>query len=176
MIGLQRGRVKLVPHRKAWRSLFKQEKARIETALKSLHVHVAHIGSTAIPGIAAKPVIDILVGVHSMKDAEKCLRPLKKIGFQNIKDRGDPRRRLFFIKGGSSLSTHHLHIVKYGGKIWRGHTAFPHYLRTHKTLAKKYEALKKEAAKKFGKDRESYTTSKGKFVQTIIKRALKKKG
>lgn len=173
MLGLKKGHIKLVPHKKAWAGLFSKEKKQIEKKLEGISLGVEHIGSTSIPGIEAKPVIDILVGVLRVKDSKKCIVPLKKIGYKNLKDRGNPRTRLFFRKGDSIHSTHHLHVVKFGGKIWKKHTAFPRYLRTHRSWAKKYEALKKQSALKFKQNKENYTTSKGRFIEKVIKIATK---
>ena len=174
MLGLKPGTIKLVRHDKRWRAYFNSEKKLIASALGQAIVSVEHIGSTSIPGIAAKPIIDILIGVKSMNDAQRLIRLLRKAGYRNVRDRGDVRKRIFFVKGSALKSTHHLHVVKHEGNIWRAHTSFPRYLREQKTWVKKYEALKKRLANDFKKDRDSYTTGKGMFIRMIIGKLRKK--
>ena len=171
MIGLKRGTVKLVPHNPKWEKLFEKEKKVLEKKLGNLVIDIEHVGSTSVPGISAKPVIDILVGIKSMTDAKKCIKQLESLGYEYMPDRGEKGRRIFFAKGSHKRRTHHIHLVKFGGKVWESHILFAEYLRRHKKRAKQYDALKKSLLKKFEKDRESYTKSKAKFIRETIKKS-----
>ena len=171
MIGSPRNTVQLVPHHGSWARVFAKEKKRIKKALGDSVVDIQHIGSTSIPQIHAKPIIDIIIGVHTIEKAGLLTKPLKHLGYEYMRDRGNPRVRLFFAKGPHTRHTHHLHIVKYNGKVWRAHTSFARYLRTHKHWAKKYEVLKKKLAQKFEHDRDSYTSGKAPFIQQVMRKA-----
>lgn len=137
---------------------------------------IEHVGSTAIPGIHAKPIVDILVGVKSIQEAKRCIEPLKSLGYEHKKERGEKEKRLLFVKESRDKTTHLLHLVKYRGEIWQNQLLFVQYLRAHKPWARKYDREKKVLAKKFRNDRDSYTKSKSNLICKIIKLAQKKYG
>src|SRR5918997_6226716 len=139
MLGLQKGTVRLVPHAEVWHQLFAQEEARLRAALGGLVAAVEHVGSTAICGISAKPVIDIAAAVREIADAARCVAPLEGLGYEYRGEHGIPGRH-YFTKG--EPRTHHLHVVELGGELWRGHLLFRDQLRRHPHLAKEYEDLK----------------------------------
>jgi GrpB-like predicted nucleotidyltransferase (UPF0157 family) len=171
MLGLDRKIVELVPHQEEWKTLFEREEALIREACGDFALAIEHIGSTAIPNLAAKPIIDIMVGVRDLSEAEKFLRqPLEKIGYEYRGETGIAGR-LYFRKGTATASTHHLSLVEKGGEIWRRHILFRDYLRANAEAARSYNELKKNLAIKFKDRREDYTNGKTEFVEEILLKA-----
>lgn len=163
-----------MPHNKAWFSIFEKEKKILKKKLGNLAIDIQHIGSTSIPGMPAKPIIDIAVGVRSLKDVKKFPKFLKSFGYKLIKE-GGTSYRIFFSKGAEIKRTHHLHVMKYNGRVWIRNILIRDYLRDHKAGAKEYTNLKKSLAKRFAKDRPSYTANKFNFLNKIFKLAGKEK-
>jgi GrpB-like predicted nucleotidyltransferase (UPF0157 family) len=168
MIGLKRGIVKLVNHDKKWSSLFEKEKKRLLQGLKESEIKIEHVGSTAIAGIKAKPVIDIAYGVASMKDYKKHMRALEKAGYVWRPGLGRVDQHLVFAKGNDKTRTHYLHLMKKGGKAWNYHVFFRDYMRTHKQAAKKYEQIKMKSMSNFSKNRKLYQKQKNSFIERLI--------
>jgi GrpB-like predicted nucleotidyltransferase (UPF0157 family) len=163
-IGLKRGVVKLVPHNNSWKKLFEKERKNLKNILGKDAVEIEHIGSTAIPRISAKPVIDVLVGLSSMKNTNKYVKILEKFGYFYRPKFGHKRQHLTFAKGNESSRTHYIHLVKHRGVIWKRDLGFRNYLQTHPSRAKQYDELKKKLEKKFPNDRRNYTKSKSEFI------------
>jgi GrpB-like predicted nucleotidyltransferase (UPF0157 family) len=168
MLGLKRGTVELAPHAEEWHRLFAQEEARLRDAVGEHVAAIEHVGSTAICGISAKPIIDIAVGVREIADAEKCVRPLEGMGYEYRGENGIPGR-YYFIKG--EPRTHHLHMVELGSEFWKSHLLFRDYLRRRPEVAKGYEAVKIELARKYPDDRGAYTDGKGVFIRSVLEAA-----
>ncbi len=164
--------VDLVPYDEAWPSLFDEERLRIESALGSLAEAIEHVGSTAIPGVAAKPILDIMVGMRSLRDAECCIEPLEQLGYEYRGEAGVPGR-LFFRMG--NPKTHHLHITEIGSEFWERHLLFRDYLRTHPETAIEYARLKHRLADRFRSDRAAYTDAKTGFISEVVRRAMEEK-
>lgn len=139
-----------------------------------LNCEIHHIGSTAVPGLSAKPVIDLLVGVESIKDADQTIGPLEKNGYSFWRD--NPNKwHYFFVKGlpliGGTGRTHHIHLVDRGHDFFRKKLLFRDHLRSNPDDARFYEALKNELSKKFPDDRDAYTNGKTDFVNGILLKA-----
>ena len=166
------GAVAIVDYDPRWTRQFEEEKARILAATVPSVVAVEHIGSTAVPGLAAKPIIDILAGIRHLEDARACIAPLATIGYEYVPEYETelPERR-YFRKGPREARTHHVHLVEVEGAFWRRHLAFRDYLRAHPEEAKRYAALKRALAAKFGEDREAYTDGKTAYVRGIEAKA-----
>jgi len=157
--------VELVPHNPAWADEFAAEAARVRAALGDLAVDVHHIGSTSVPGLDAKPIVDIMVTVRRLDDARDCIAPLAELGYIFV-DHPQNTDRRFFKKG--TPRTHHLHIVEAGGEAeWR-HIAFRDALRTDVAVREAYAALKKELAEKYPHNRPKYTASKTDFIAATL--------
>jgi GrpB-like predicted nucleotidyltransferase (UPF0157 family) len=163
-------RVEIVPYDPRWPDLFAAEAAFVRAALGEQVIAIEHFGSTAIPGMAAKPIIDILVAVRSlaaMGHAEAALAPLGYVFWHD-----NPKRdRMFFVKGMppyGTRRTHHIHITEAGGELWR-RRGLRDYLISHPDEARRYEALKRELMARFPDDREAYTEAKTDFVDAIMK-------
>lgn len=167
-IGLKRGTVKVVPYQKKWAVEFEKERARILAVCGDKVMAVEHIGSTSVPGLAAKPIIDIAIGVKRLKDAPKLLKPLKEIGYAFSRD--FPRQRLFVAKGPEENRTHYLHLMRYQGAKWQSDQLFRNHLRTHPNTVEQYTKLKQKLAKNYPNDRQKYTEGKDKFIKGVIER------
>jgi GrpB-like predicted nucleotidyltransferase (UPF0157 family) len=164
--------VVLIPYDEAWPSLFVEERVRIERSLGSWAKGIEHVGSTAVPGLAAKPILDIMVGVRSLRDAERCIRPLEQLCYDYRGEAGVPGR-LFFRKG--NPKTHHLHLTEIGSEFWERHLVFRDYLRAHHETARKYAQLKHHLADRFRRDRAAYTEAKTDFISEVVRRATEDK-
>lgn len=156
-----------------WQTLFAAEAARIKAALdKDLIVAIEHIGSTAVLGLAAKPIIDLMIGVRSLVDAQSAISPLEALGYLYWRENPDPTR-IFFVKGmppSGTQRTHHVHIVEVNGEFWQ-RLLFRDYLRIHEDEAQRYEALKRELAARFPNDRQRYTDGKSEYIQAVMQLA-----
>ena len=158
--------VKLCAYQPEWARIFQIEHDRLLEALGKKAINVQHIGSTAIPEMEAKPVIDILVGVESIHQAEKHVEPLSGLGYQYLGENGIPGRH-YFIKKQDDRETHHLHMVEIGGDHWARHLFFRDYLREHPAAAHAYIILKRRLADLYQHDQSSYSIEKTEFIQEI---------
>ncbi len=155
----------------SWPEIYAGEAQAIRQALGDILVGVEHVGSTAIPGLAAKPVIDILVGVTVLAEAEAKIPALEALGYECRGENGIPGR-LFFRKGLVEFRrTHHLRLVEAGHEQWKSLLAFRDYLRSHPGDAQRYEALKRALAEQFRDNRAAYSKGKTQFVQAILEKA-----
>lgn len=164
--------VVLVPYDAAWPQIFAEVRERLLDVFDGVDVAVEHVGSTAVPGLAAKPVIDVLLGAPSLQDVEERIPALAADGWSYVPayESELPERR-YFRRPAEGTRTHHLHAVVRGGPFWRDHLAFRDFLRTHPADARAYEALKRGLAASCGTDREAYTEGKTGFVRGILFRA-----
>jgi GrpB-like predicted nucleotidyltransferase (UPF0157 family) len=164
--------VVLVPHDPAWPSRFAEERDRLVALFAGVDVGIEHVGSTAVPGLAAKPVIDVLLGAPSLRDVEDRIPALAADGWSYVPEHEDalPDRR-YFVKSAGGARSHHLHAVVNGSAFWRDHLAFRDFLRTHPADVRAYEALKRDLAAAHRDDRAAYTDGKTAFVRGILFRA-----
>ena len=167
-IGLQNEKVKLSEYSPAWEKLYKKEEKLLIPIVEKYGLGIEHIGSTAIPGSKAKPIIDMVIGVKSLKDGEKLIKPLKKLGYKCRHD-ASIEKRYFFTKGNKTQTSYHLHIVRFNSSLWKNQLLFRDYLRKHKDVVKKYNELKEELAEKYKDDRKKYVAGKDKFIKSVIK-------
>ena len=152
-----------------WAEQFFVERARLQEAFGGLAISIEHIGSTSIPDLAAKPILDILVGMEdlSLLTQDRVVR-LEKVGYAVLGECGIPGR-IFCRKG--TPRTHHLHIVQEGTEVWNKHLLFRDYMRAHREDAKEYETLKRSLAERFKDDRTMYTEGKHEFITKIMQKA-----
>lgn len=176
MIGLKRNRVKLSPYNPAWIVLFETEKSRLLQSLGNRVIDIQHIGSTSIPGIVAKPIIDISIGIKSMKNSRDFIPLLETLGYEYRPNFGGPNIQLLFVKGEEESRTHYLHLMKYNGEIWKDDLMFRDFLRENPKRAKEYAQLKQTLAKQFAEDRTKYTASKANFISETLKMASEEFG
>jgi len=159
-----------------WPRGFKEEKARILAAIGSWAERVEHVGSTAVPGLAAKPIIDVLVGLRDLEDAKECIPRLVSIGYEYVPEYETVRpERRYFRKGPAEARTHHLHMVETASAFFRNHILFRDYLRAHPAEAGRYEALKRALAEEHEFNRDAYTEGKTEFVESVLRKATKRR-
>jgi GrpB-like predicted nucleotidyltransferase (UPF0157 family) len=153
----------------AWPARFRIESQLIQIALADLAPAIEHIGSTAVPGLAAKPVIDMLVGVHSLNEFERHCDRLSIYGYEYIPEyeRVLPDRR-FFKRVVHGVRTHHVHVVELNGLYWKRYLRFRDSLRADTWLAARYAELKRRLAARFRFDRDAYTNGKTGFVEAVL--------
>ena len=164
VLGLEHGTVRLVPHTPRWAELYREEEARLRAALDGLLIDVQHFGSTSIPGIHAKPILDILAGVRRMDDVFERRPQLQALGYGYVPGAGVPGHHVF---GKGRPRTHLLHVVEHGDRNWTENLWFRDRLRADPALAAEYDALKLRLARAHPGDRPRYTEEKGAFVQRI---------
>ena len=154
-----------------WPERYRAEAARIRAALGGWIEQIEHVGSTAVPGLAAKPIIDIAVGVRRLADAERCIEPLKRIGYAYRPGAEElvPDRR-FFQKGGSAAREFHVHVVDVRGPDWERWLLFRDYVRAHPEKARDYEQLKRALAS-CQRDNRAYTALKSAFIMAAVAEA-----
>lgn len=173
----QKDRIEIVSYNPKWPELFVLEKRALTHALGYFAgLRIEHFGSTAVPDLAAKPVIDILVGVSTKEDWPKMVQPLTTLGYVHAPGAFDDAIRLFFVKGMPPYGkkrTHQIHICELEGEEWRRELAFRNHLRANVEDTRKYEVLKRELAAKFSTDREAYTEAKTKFIQSVLNKISK---
>ena len=161
--------VNLVPYDTTWPLEFDAEARRIERACDGLPLRLEHIGSTSIPGLAAKPVIDILAGRPGNVPGSTYVAAFKQLGYEHKGAYGIPGRN-YFRRG--TPRTHHVHMVSWSSELWRDHLLFRDYLRVHPDIAREYETIKRELAALYLQEKEQYTDAKGPFVRSNVRRAI----
>ena len=162
--------VKVVPHNPEWKKMYEQEKEVLKAILGGLLLEVYHIGSTSIPDICAKPVIDVLPVVKDITKVDNLNEQFEAQGYEGKGEFGLPGRR-YFVKG-EPQRTHHIHIYETGNPEVIRHLAFRDYMRTHPQEARAYSDLKEKLAHQFANDRDAYIDGKDSFVKERERRAL----
>ena len=162
-------RVGVVSYNPNWKDMCKEESEKIKNILNDIIVDIHHIGSTAIPGIKAKPVIDILVEVKDIGAVDQYNNKMEELGYEVMGEYGIPKRR-FFRKGGNNR-THHIHIFQVGNEEIERHINFKEYLIAHPDKAREYSKLKEKLTNKYTYDVENYTNGKSDFIKEIDRKA-----
>ncbi len=165
-IGLKKGTVKVIPHQDVWHSNFEKEEKLI-LALKNKYIKgIEHVGSTSIPNMPAKPIIDINVGIDNFYNASKLVKSLSGIGYEF---RLEPRRfQWLFVKMDKDRETHYLKVVRYKGKYWNEYQSFKNILMTNKKAFEQYKKLKLRLGDAHSNDRKAYTKSKSNLIKDIL--------
>jgi GrpB-like predicted nucleotidyltransferase (UPF0157 family) len=156
----------IVPYNPLWSVKFEREREAIEAAIGDIGVAIEHVGSSSVPGLAAKPTIDIAIGVRTMDEARGAIEPLLALGYAKGVDAHHDW--LYFDRDGHEPAENvHLHFVPFGGERWHRYLLFRDYLRTHPDAAAAYERTKRELAAEFNKDRLGYVEGKTEFIEHI---------
>jgi GrpB-like predicted nucleotidyltransferase (UPF0157 family) len=167
--------IEIVPYDPGWPGLFEAEAVRLRAALKTLALRIDHHGSTAVPGLSAKPIIDIQVSVANLQPLVAYSAPLEAIGYVHV-THPDDSFCPFFHRPVRWPHTHHIHVVERGGREERRTLAFRDYLQEYGDVAREYEALKRSlAAQSMAADlesRERYAEAKTSFVERIVTLAI----
>lgn len=163
--------VRIVDHDPAWPALAGAELRRIAEALGEVAVRLEHMGSTAVPGLAAKPILDLQLSVDAMNPRERYVEPLERLGYLFVPAPEWPDHH-FFAKPAERPRTHHLHVCEAGSRHERRHLAVRDFLRADAGEAARYEALKRQVVARHPQDRLAYIDGKDEYITALEERAL----
>jgi len=158
--------VELVPHNPEWTQLADEEAQRIREGLSFPIIGIYHIGSTSIPGIKAKPILDFVIEVDDMDIVINALDEFRILGYESKGEYGIPGRQ-FFTRDTDGERSHHLHVFQTGHPDIERHTVFRDFLRANPQAAREYEKLKEKLAERFPKQSGSYTEAKSDFILSM---------
>lgn len=158
--------VELVPYNPEWSQLADLEIDRILEGLSFPIIGIYHIGSTSIPGIKAKPILDFVMEVEDLEDVLSSLAEFEALDYYNKGEFGIPGRQ-FFTRDSEGERSHHLHVFETGHPDIERHTIFRDYLRANPEAAQEYEKLKEKLAKRFPKQSGNYTAAKSDFILSM---------
>jgi GrpB-like predicted nucleotidyltransferase (UPF0157 family) len=164
---VERRLIVVVDYDSRWPAMFEAERARLLEVVGDWVAGIEHIGSTSVPGLAAKPVIDILIGVRALAEADAhCIEPICGLGYEYVPEFETvmPFRRYFRRLTPDGNHTHHIHLVEKESDFWERHLLFRDYLRAHPERAREYEALKRRLAPQFS-DVNDYAEAKTAFIR-----------
>jgi GrpB-like predicted nucleotidyltransferase (UPF0157 family) len=165
-------KVSVVEYCPQWREMFEEEKQLLQTVLCEVSAKVEHIGSTAVIGLAAKPIIDIMIGLSNFSVADELVPRIEALSYEYFKKYEDemPYRR-YLAKNLNEIRTHQIHMVEIGSEFWRRHLLFRNYLQQNPEMANEYAALKKQLAEHDWADVNEYADAKTEFIMGIENKA-----
>lgn len=165
-------KIEIVVYDDRWPGIFELERQAISEAMGGINFSIEHIGSTAVPGLYAKPIIDIMVSVDVLEDVREYNDIMRGLEYHNVPV-DDDVERIFYVKG--MPRTHHLHIVPKGTWSHWKHILFRDFLRSHPEERERYGDLKRESARRFPYDRQAYVDSKEEIIEMILMGAVQEK-
>ena len=170
-LGLKRGTVALLPHDPAWEALAAETIAALKTILGDDAVDIQHVGSTAIRGIPAKPILDLAVGVRHLEDVRRHDDALERWGF--IFRGSTVPEEWLYVQGdfAADTRTHHIHVLEWNSTRWQDYLNFRDYLNAVPAEARRYARLKEELAAVYSGDRGAYTAGKQELIRELLARA-----
>ena len=169
MLGLKKGLVQLSDYNPEWTKLYDEERHYINSHIGDLALDIQHIGSTSVPGLKAKPIIDIAIKVKSSSKVQICAKILTEAGFISRGDTEGQGGYLLVKEKAPLIRTHHIHIVSLKDPQWRNYLVFRELLKEKKDLREKYLQLKQDLQERFPFDRKQYTATKSQFIQNLLK-------
>jgi GrpB-like predicted nucleotidyltransferase (UPF0157 family) len=172
MVGLKHGLNILADYDPEWPMAFERERTRIHAELKDTAQGIEHYGSTAVPGMRAKPIIDILLGVATLEDWIKCKAPLESLGYDFAEHAGVPGHYIFGRGRDRSERTHLVHVVEFDGESWRSSLAFRDALRADQSLRAEYLRIKEHAVVLAPEGRSKYNECKQSFFAGLKNRGV----
>lgn len=170
-LGLQRGTVRLEPYNPEWRELFEREKSALKEVLGDKFIAAEHVGSTAIPGMKAKPILDLMLAISDLENWEWVKEPLAKLSYEFRRDFRKEQGHILFVKGSEENRTHYLKITEPNSDFWTEHILFRDYLVNNAQYCEEYQNLKEKLFDTHAGNREPYTKGKEEFVRKILKLA-----
>lgn len=171
MDGLPAGKVFLVDHDDRWKESYREEAERLRELLGPYVIAVEHIGSTAVPGLRAKPLVDLLVGLDDLARYDRFdFRELGAHGYYRLRNEPIVGKQVIakFRQLDPPVKTHVVHIVEHGGNWWQKHLLFRDRLRENPETAREYERLKLELAERHPADERAYADAKLEFVERVL--------
>lgn len=176
MLGQHKRDFTIVPYQLGWKDLFEQEADLLHSALGEKALRIEHIGSTAIPGILAKPIIDIMVAVVSLAEAAELIPVVESLGYEYKPHDTIPDRIYFAKESSPEHRTHHLNLTALGSGFWTSQLAFRDYLRAHDEITAEYGELKKRIAEQYAQTHQLDPEAKSEFVARVLELAEKENG
>jgi len=173
MIGQHKRNLTVVPYQSGWKELFEREADLLHHALGGKALRIEHIGSTSIPGMAAKPIIDIIVVVDTLTLTQKLIPVLEALGYEYKMHDTIPERMFFAKESSPEYRTHHLSLTEQGSGFWKNYLAFRNYLRAHDQVAAEYVDLKKHLAELYAQTQQLDREGKSEFVGRVLELAGK---
>lgn len=170
MLGLHKSSVAVFPYDEQWPIEFEKEKRILSEILKDFNVEIEHVGSTSIPGLSAKPIIDIAIGVKDEETLFKIEPVMADAGYDILNDY-ETKGEILARKGPPECRTHYIHMQLIGSEYWDEFMYFKRYLLEHPKEIKKYESLKKKLSQKYAEERKKYTEGKNEYISSILKKA-----
>lgn len=166
--------IHIVAYDPTWPRRFDEERQVLAAIFASSDAVIEHVGSTAVPGLGAKPVIDVMIGVPALDEVERRIPALEASGYEYVRqyEQQLPDRR-YFRKPRLGSRAFHVHCVLTGSGFWARHLAFRDYLRAHPESAAVYDALKRDLASRVSK--EEYTDAKSPFIEGILATAMRER-
>ena len=159
----------VVPYRPEWPEMFACEAQLLAKIFAGTNAVIEHVGSTAVPGLGAKPIIDIMIGVHALSDAEARVADLAHAQYEYVPEyEAELPDRRYFRKPFMRPRSHHLHIVVHGSAFWNDHLLFRDYLRAHPDVAREYYELKQRLSVENRTAGIDYPTAKTPFVSGVL--------
>ena len=173
MIGQHKANLAVVPYQSGWIELFEREADRLRGVLEEKALCIEHIGSTSIPGMASKPIIDIMVAVASLPQAKELIPVLEAFGYEFKPHDTIPERVYFSKEKSPEVRTHHLNLTALESEFWKKQIAFRDYLRAHDQIAAEYIDLKKRLAEIYARTNQLNRDGKTEFVLRVLELAEK---
>lgn len=167
----------IVPYDPAWPDYYDNEMDRVTEAVGHIIRRIAHVGSTAVPGLAADAIVDMNAGVADADSAKLCLKPLAKIGYGDVPPQTDEDASRYYCLGRRPRAgpAYRLQLIQFPSALWDRHVLFRNFLRAHADAAQEYEQLKRELATRYGADRLGYYEAKASFIEKTVRRARREK-
>lgn len=163
--GLCSGELRLVHVGPEWAARFSSESGRLRAALGAAALDIQHVGSTAVPGILAKPILDIAIAISRFEDGHALVTRLEALAYEYRGENGIPRRHYFVL--GAPRRTHHVHVLEHGSAEWRRHLAFRDWLLASPAGAACYSELKERCRVGALGRREEYQRLKTPFIEAV---------
>lgn len=170
MLGLKRGMVELLPHQEEWQQSAAEVIDKLKALLGRTAIEIQHVGSTAIRGVHAKPIVDLVIGTAKLEDVADSVALLELNGL--IFRGSDVPGQLLFVIGDGDFRTHHIHVVPWKGSAWNNYINFRDYLNACPEKAKAYDALKLRLAEQFADDRVRYSRGKQELIDRLLAEAV----
>jgi GrpB-like predicted nucleotidyltransferase (UPF0157 family) len=167
-VGLAYGTVRVVEHDPLWVAIFDRLASKLRAALADVVLGVEHVGSTAVPDLVAKPIIDIAVGLTPTADAGQITVALASLGYQYRGDKGEHGGHLYVLEDRPAHRIAHLHAIDHGGPQWLAYLAVRDRLRTDSDARRRYADLKRQLARAYAADRTGYTAAKATAVTDLL--------
>ncbi len=167
-------KIVIAPYNPNWPTLYEQERSRLMEAVGVWISSIQHIGSTSVRGLGAKPIIDIMIGVRTLAEADtECIQPITSLGYEYVKEfeMETPQRRYFRKSNSDGIRTHHIHLVEINSDWWANHLLFRDYLRASPHERDAYERHKRGLAEREWESGNHYADAKSGFILGVLEEA-----